>query len=301
MRMKEKRVVIQQTSGKRVARSVRHHRSVAKQNRTVMRLMLCGIIVAGVVATKLLFPQEIDALAKRVSKIIGRDADFFEAFAAVGRAVGGEETVGDSLQDAFLAVFGSLEVPAENNPDEDPGIPQPTLSSQTVGTPEDLSEKTETETMPSPDPSGIYVMQSLPENASLDQRNLGFPCVSPVIGTLSSPFGWRDHPTEGGTRFHYGIDLAAEKGSDIAAFADGEVFAVGESSTLGKYIILTHAGGYRTLYAHCSEVIIKSGSVKMGEIIARVGDSGSATGAHLHFELQDGALYLNPIYYVAIR
>ena len=143
-------------------------------------------------------------------------------------------------------------------------------------------------------------MQSLPENASLEQRNLGFACTTPVAGVLSSAFGWREHPTQGGTKFHYGIDLAAEMGSEIVAFADGEVFAVGESSTLGKYIILVHAGGYKTLYAHCSDILVKSGGVMMGEAIARVGESGSVTGAHLHFELQDGTLYLNPIYYIAL-
>lgn len=291
------------------------------------RLLVCGMALVLLVVLKLLFPQQVSAFLQDASRFIGRDANFSEAFSAVGRAVSGEGTVGRSLQDAFLAVFGSSEVEVEREAEDDvPAVSQQTepqslsatttlLTTQGQGAPqEDSATQDTTDTPTTPDtqdtqtteedtvePSSTYTMQSLPDNASLEQRNLGFPCTTPVQGVLSSPFGWREHPTLGGTRFHYGIDLAAEKGCEIVAFADGTVFAVGESSTLGKYIILSHSGGYRTLYAHCSEIVAKSGSVCMGDLIARVGDSGSATGAHLHFELQDGALYLNPIYYVAIQ
>ncbi|MBR3704700.1 MAG: M23 family metallopeptidase [Oscillospiraceae bacterium] len=299
--MRGKRVGTTRTAGRRVAHSV-HHQRAADQNNAVTRLVICGAVFVLIVALKFLLPQETGSFAQRASHLIGRDADFSEAFAAVGRAVSGEESVSHSLQEAFLAVFGSAEVSQAVETDTaavQSDVQTGDLAVQTVNTQEEISE--EPEDIPPPDASGIYTMQALPENASLEQRNLGFPYTTPVVAALSSPFGWRDHPTEGGNRFHYGIDLAAEKGSEIAAFADGEVFAVGESSTLGQYIILTHAGGYTTLYAHCSEVIVRSGSVKMGDVIARVGDSGSTTGAHLHFELQNGSLYLNPIYYVAVR
>lgn len=148
--------------------------------------------------------------------------------------------------------------------------------------------------------SYVYTMPALPENASLEQRNLGFLHTTPVEGTLSSSFGWREHPIDGDTRFHYGVDLAAARGSDVCAFADGTVYATGESSTLGNYIMLKHQGGYVTLYAHCSKVTATGGDVSMGDKIAEVGATGSATGPHLHFELHDGELYLNPIYYVAV-
>ena len=143
-------------------------------------------------------------------------------------------------------------------------------------------------------------LPALPENASLEQRNLGFVHDSPVHGSLSSTFGWREHPVEGGSKFHYGVDLAAEEGTDILAFADGTVYATGESSTLGNYIMLQHQGGYITLYAHCSKVTATGGAVARGDKIGEVGATGLATGPHLHFELHDGALYLNPIYYVEI-
>lgn len=300
--MRGKRLGSTRTTGRRVAHGTYRQRAAAEQGSAVTRLVICGAAFILIVALKFLLPQEIGLFAQRASHLIGRDANFSEAFAAVGRAVSGEESVSSSLQEAFLAVFGSAEVSQERETDfaaAQSDMQTDDMAVQTVNAQEEKPE--ESEDIPSPDASGLYTMQALPENASLEQRNLGFPYTTPVDAALSSPFGWRDHPTEGGTKFHYGIDLAAEKGSEIAAFADGEVFAVGESSTLGKYIILTHAGGYTTLYAHCSEVVVSSGSVKMGDMIARVGDSGSATGAHLHFELQTGSLYLNPIYYVAVR
>jgi len=86
-----------------------------------------------------------------------------------------------------------------------------------------------------------------------------------------------------------------------AVDADGTVTAVGESSSYGKYITVAHEGGYSTLYAHCSRIIASSGaSVKEGDVIAEVGETGVATGPHLHFELHEGSQYLNPIYYVSL-
>ena len=98
---------------------------------------------------------------------------------------------------------------------------------------------------------------------------------------------------------HYGVDLAANEGTEILCFADGTVIVVGESSSYGKYCMVEHAGGYSTLYAHCSRITVSSGAaVKEGQKIAEVGETGVATGPHLHFELQKNGTYLNPIYYV---
>ena len=75
---------------------------------------------------------------------------------------------------------------------------------------------------------------------------------------------------------------------------------MGESSSYGKYCIVTHSGGYTTLYAHCSRITASSGAeVARGEKIAEVGETGMATGPHLHFELHQNGAYLNPIYYVS--
>lgn len=316
----------------------------AGENPALIRLVICGAAFVLLVAAKLLFPEAVGQLADSARELIGRDADFKEAFAAVGRAVSGEAGVGDSLQEAYAAVFNPSTQPEEEpaGEEEPPQPPEDTAGPADTGVqPADsgtrllrhtflsLPEADKAvmrevvilpeEAVPAVLPAGdggtedapeeelgetaaavSYTMAPLPENASLEQRNLGFEHCTPVEGRLSSAFGWREHPVEGGNRFHYGVDLAAESGTDVLAFADGEVYASGESSTLGNYIMLRHAGGYITLYAHCSRITAAGGSVSMGEKIAEVGATGLATGSHLHFELHDGDLYLNPIYYVAV-
>ena len=145
----------------------------------------------------------------------------------------------------------------------------------------------------------LYSDDNLPDNVSMEQCILGFDYCTPVCGVISSGFGYREHPIEGEEKFHYGIDLAADTGTEIRCFANGTVTAVGESSSYGKYLTVSHSGGYSTLYAHCSKVVVTSGTkVKEGQKIAEVGETGLATGPHLHFELHEGDLYLNPVYYV---
>lgn len=313
------------------------------------RLIVCGTAFVLLVALKLLFPAQLEQLAGSVRQLIGQDADFKEAFAAVGRGISGERPMGDSLQEAYSAVFkpelqlepeetaepplreeqtqpaGSgtegaaepekrlLRYTALSLPEADrvvmrevvitPEAPAAELLRQPSGEGGEAPAQPAGEEAEIPDETEamyVYTMPSMPENASLELRNLGFDHCTPVQGQLSSVFGWREHPVEGGNRFHYGVDLAADTGTDVLAFADGEVYAVGESSTLGNYIMLRHEGGYVTLYAHCSRIVADSGSVAMGEKIAEVGATGLVTGPHLHFELHDGELYLNPIYYVQV-
>ena len=309
----------------------------------MVRLAVCGAIFVLLVAVKLLFPQTVSRLARTAGELIGRDADFKEAFAAMGRAVSGEEPVGDSLQDAYTAVFNpgqedavlasgtaavsdyldpaarlmryyTLELPApaeaaesgaaeDAAPEEEPPAAAPAEETAAAEAPpqEEAAADQETEETATAAVSQVYTMPALPENASLEQRNLGFAHTSPIVAPLTSPFGWREHPVSGGTKFHYGVDLGAATGTDICAFADGEVYATGDSSSLGYYIMIQHADGYMTLYAHCSKITVTSGAVTMGQKIAEVGETGIATGPHLHFELHDGDLYLNPIYYVEVR
>ena len=82
------------------------------------------------------------------------------------------------------------------------------------------------------------------------------------------------------------------------AFADGVIAAVGDSDSYGKYVIIEHSDGYSTLYAHCSELCMNCGNVSRGDVIAKVGSTGAATGPHLHFELMHNDTYLNPEFYL---
>lgn len=315
--MRGKRVSAVRSSGKYLAvrrKTARRAVSSPNENRPFVRFLICGLIFVLLVGIKLLFPQLMAEIAGSAVRVIGGDADFREAFAAVGRAVSGDSSVTDSLQEAYTAVFhpsgdtesqkndlsADIAHPKEKEAEPANRLLKPVTVPLVDTSPDERPADSDAEELTDEIVSCFGLYSELPDNASFEQRNLGFSYVTPVHGVLSSSFGWREHPVFGGTRFHYGVDLAADTGTEIYAFADGEVFATGVSSTLGKYIILSHAGGYKTLYAHCSEILVKSGSVKKGDRIAEVGDTGETTGAHLHFELQHGKLYLNPIYYVSI-
>lgn len=136
---------------------------------------------------------------------------------------------------------------------------------------------------------------AVPANVSYDAQLPAFPFVRPVTARTSSAFGYRVHPLENLTKFHYGTDLAAMSGDDVVSFAGGVVTEVGRDDTMGNYVRIEHEDGYATLYAHCGSVYVSEGQrVAMGEKIALVGATGKATGPHLHFELSKDGVYLNP-------
>jgi murein DD-endopeptidase MepM/ murein hydrolase activator NlpD len=105
--------------------------------------------------------------------------------------------------------------------------------------------------------------------------------IFPVEGGISSHFGKR------GRRQHKGIDIIANVGTPIVAAGDGEVIFSGRQRGYGSTVVVDH-GQFMTLYAHASKLIARTGDrVKQGDFIAKVGRSGNARGAHLHFELRD--------------
>jgi len=111
--------------------------------------------------------------------------------------------------------------------------------------------------------------------------------VGPVTGEVTSPFGQRIHPISGDSRFHTGVDLRAPSGSPIRAAAEGVVREAGQRGGYGNAVELDHGDGTSTLYAHASALLVKPGQhVAQGEPIALVGQTGAATGPHLHFELR---------------
>ena len=140
--------------------------------------------------------------------------------------------------------------------------------------------------------AAAYTAENTPEDVCLTQQVLGFAYAAPVQGTVTDGFGWRENA------FHYGTDIAADAGTVISSFADGTVTAVGDSSQLGNYVTVSHAGAFTTLYAHCSRITASSGQqVALGDPIAEVGETGNATGPHLHFAIQKDTVYLDPAYY----
>ncbi len=112
----------------------------------------------------------------------------------------------------------------------------------------------------------------------------------PIVGAINSPFG----PRWG--RFHAGIDIASPNYQEVVASADGEVLYAGDTrAALGKAIVLRHGNGFRTVYAHLAILIAHEGdTVRQGQAIAGVGDTGRATGPHLHFEVRRNGTPVNP-------
>lgn len=127
--------------------------------------------------------------------------------------------------------------------------------------------------------------------------SMQWPC--PSTKSITSQFGTREHPIQGVTKMHNGIDIAGAYGVDIVAADSGTVLFSGNSSSYGKYIVISHGNGITTLYAHCSQLLVKAGTtVSKGQTIAKVGSTGQSTGPHLHFEVSVNGVRQNPLNYV---
>jgi murein DD-endopeptidase MepM/ murein hydrolase activator NlpD len=121
----------------------------------------------------------------------------------------------------------------------------------------------------------------------------------PVRAPITSPFGPRRHPIFGVRSMHSGIDLAAPYGTPIKASEGGVVIYSGWYGGYGKVVILDHAKGFSTLYAHLSSTKVSVGArVKQGEVVGFEGSTGYATGPHLHFEVREQGKPKNPVIYL---
>ena len=118
----------------------------------------------------------------------------------------------------------------------------------------------------------------------------------PVAGRITSYFGNRYHPILHFTRFHAGLDFGAAWGSPIVAAADGQVVAAGWAGGYGREVRIAHPGGLTTVYGHMSGIVASAGSfVRAGQLIGYVGSSGLSTGPHLHYEVRQSGVPVNPL------
>jgi len=135
-------------------------------------------------------------------------------------------------------------------------------------------------------------------------RQAGFqaslPTLSPVeYPALSSSFGWRRNPVSGRHTMHEGLDFVAPRGAPIRASSGGIVVRAGTLRGYGKMVEIDHGNGLRTRYAHASRLLVKAGDiVRQGDLIARVGNTGRSTGAHLHFEIRMADYPLDPTLFI---
>ena len=123
--------------------------------------------------------------------------------------------------------------------------------------------------------------------------------IWPVMGRISSYFGWRIHPIRNVRAFHSGLDIAIPLGKEIRAAASGKVVQSGWINGFGKTVTIEHGNDVQTLYAHNSRLLVRKGSyVKVGDIIALAGSTGLSTGSHLHFGILVDDEAINPIKYL---
>lgn len=139
----------------------------------------------------------------------------------------------------------------------------------------------------------IPVQEKTQEEMDIDYVKNNFNIIWPLTGTITSRFGTRT-PTEIVSANHCGIDIAGDIGDTIISAIDGTVTLATEEAGYGKHIKIEN-GEVTTIYAHCNKLIAEEGStVVKGQKIAEVGETGRATGPHLHFEIRRENRVLNP-------
>ncbi|NUM56796.1 MAG: peptidoglycan DD-metalloendopeptidase family protein [Candidatus Hydrogenedentes bacterium] len=115
-------------------------------------------------------------------------------------------------------------------------------------------------------------------------------------GRFTSGFGVRSDPFSGKPQFHQGIDIAAAAGTEIYPYMPGTVKSAGWDGGHGNMVVIQHPNGMETVYAHASELLVKTGDVVLKDTpIAKVGSTGRSTGSHLHFEVRQNNKAVNPL------
>lgn len=299
-----------------------------REKRRLLQLVVCVVLFLVVFIGKGVFPDKVETVREQLLSTLHSDTDFRAAFVSLGRSISEGEPVLDTLGELWVDVFGGGTVTVSGGLTLEQA---PTLQAQNAflsgypqrvapvthwlngggiqpepGEPVPMQPSPSPEPTPTPEPAVehmAYDGPALPDNATMDKYNLKVlgvtETVTPALGWISSDFGWREHPVDGGEKFHNGVDLGVNSGTDVLAFADGTVDYIGESEIYGQYLQLRHTGGLTTFYAHCSELLVQQGqTVKAGERVALSGATGNSTGPHLHFEMKLNGVLLNPAYYI---
>jgi murein DD-endopeptidase MepM/ murein hydrolase activator NlpD len=198
------------------------------------------------------------SLIEKSDKILYGNVDYEAAIETMGKAVSGEKKFSDAISEAckyaFLIVDEDIEVISQGVED-----------------------------------SQIYETESaltIPDNTTMDMIYIDIVYALPSDWEIIKSFGYDEKGV-----FNYGCDVKADS---VKSFADGTVYAVGDSTIYGKYVIILHDSGVKTLYSGFETVSVSGGeAVKMGEIIGTVSDGGL-----LHFELIANGKYVDPKWYV---
>jgi len=132
--------------------------------------------------------------------------------------------------------------------------------------------------------------------------HLSTPFGWPAAGTLSSPYGYRNHPVHEEKKFHTGVDISVPSGSEVKATEDGIVSFSGWTVSSGIVVVAEHGYGFSTAYAHNRKALVRVGQrIARGEVIAMSGSTGVSTGPHVHYEIWRNGRPADPAGFLARR
>ena len=312
-------------TGKRKSRSAGIMQKGEKRRLIQLVVSLCLFLI--VFLGRDAFPAQVEAW----NEILTQNTDFAAVFAGLGSDAATGWTIRSALEGLTDSIFGTENSePTETIPAQ-PTIPEeqivylsetsrcglqyvrensflqelqfeiPEIQVPDPGEAPAESVETEPEVVTAVAQAYSPDGEALPKKVSFQFYELGLEKTAvPVMGTVTSEFGYRIGPISGKREFHLAIDIAAAKGTEILAFADGVVRYIGENDSFGLYLMIDHDNGVSTFYAHCSKLLVRKGDkITCGQTVALVGDTGNATGPHLHFTLSKDDIRLDPTYYVA--
>lgn len=256
------------------------------ERQRMTQLLACLVLFAVVFVGRGMSSGYLAQLSSSIGTLIHHNTDFRSAFAKVGHAVSEGEPFVETFGILCTELFGEgeAEVTGEENLSE--------LGKSVLAQP---VEQVPLEVIgPDPLPQEPAKPAEEPPEEPKEPET-----VTPVMGVVSSDFGYREHPIDGEWKEHTGVDLVVDEGSSILAYADGEVDYVGESPAYGLYLQLKHGDGVTTFYAHCNAITVQKGQqVVAGEKIGEVGATGNVTGPHLHFEMKRDGIRVDPLDYI---
>ncbi len=257
--------------------------------------LLLGILLflslIGIVSSIALFSVSLDR--SQLARIQQENRDLHAVTAGFEKSIGNLEQQLADYQDRIhkLAIVAGL---AELSPTSEAGIgggdPQQdeaNLSSELLALEAQISHLD----------LGMNLLQQ-----RFDERRLlisSTPAIVPVKGIFTSGFGVRKDPFTGQPALHRGVDFIAPPGQDVFATADGIVTHAGRDEGLGIAVYVSHGFGITTVYGHLSRVAVQPGQrVRRGELVGFVGNTGRATGYHLHYEVHVDGKPSNPLGYI---
>lgn len=124
------------------------------------------------------------------------------------------------------------------------------------------------------------------------------PVINPQLSLLTASYGMRIHPFFKTLKSHQGVDYTIPEGSRVFATADGKVKEVSTRSTSGQSVVIDHGNGFETSYSHLGKINVRKGEqVRRGDIIALSGNSGLSLAPHLHYEVRNNGMRVDPIHY----